>query len=331
MGNKRELYLHIGVHRTATTAIQAIMKKNWTLLRDAGILYPLGVQRHIGVFNNIFSGRTTARKVALDLVKRADSQTVPIHALVMSDEAVSTRQDLSPLAGFAEHFHVKVIFAMRRQDLWLESWWAQNVKGQWDPKFCHMSWPDFLARRKDFHWIDYAGYIARIEEVFGAGSVVPYVFERRQMPDGPIAAFCRQFGFDGWNALEPAGGENISLCPDMSEFVRHLPFIDAPMGLRLKLIEFAEAVNKDIRRGQTSNLLIPHDLRADIMAEYGPGNQAIARRFFGRDDLFLDPLPATSEAVAVPSLPADPAVLMEKMVAPYMRELVRHFAQPKDK
>lgn len=332
MTDRPQLYLHIGAHRTATTAIQAVMKKNWSRLRDAGILYPLGVQRHIGVFNNIFSGRTTVDHVAQDLIKRAEGQPVPIRAMVMSDEAVCTRRDLSPLADFGKHFDVKVIFGMRRQDLWLESWWAQNVKGQWDPNFCHTAWPEFLARRDEFHWIDYDRYIGRIEQVFGAGSALPYAFERGQMPEGPIAAFCRQFGFTDTRGLEMAGGENISLCPDMSEFVRYLPFIDAPMSLRLKLIEFAEVVNKDIRRTQDSTLLIPHDLRREIMAEYAPGNRNIAQRFFGREDLFFDPLPGPEAPIAVPSLPPSPAELMETMVAPYMRELVRHFAQAdKDK
>ncbi|MCG6112794.1 MAG: hypothetical protein MEQ74_11510 [Paracoccus sp.] len=324
MTERRTLYLHIGVHRTATTAIQATMFRNWSRLRDQGYLYPLGVERHIGAFNSIFFGEMTTRQVARTVLARAESHPVPIHTVIMSDEDVSMRRDISVLRDFADYFDVKVIFAMRRQDLWLESWWAQNVKGQWDRRYCHMSWPEFMENRADFHWIDYERYIRHIEAVFGPGSVLPYVFERGQMPDGPIAAFCRQFGYEDFASLERAGGENISLTPEMSEFVRHLPFIEAPMDLRLQLISMAEAVDRDIRAQNPVTLMIPHEERVSIMAEYAPGNRAIARRFFGRDDLFLEPLPEATAPVVQPALPALPATLMHRLVGPFVAAMIEH-------
>ncbi|WP_411838005.1 hypothetical protein [Paracoccus sp. ME4] len=322
MSDRKTLYLHIGVHRTATTAIQATMFRNWKTFRDRGILYPLGVERHIGTFNNIFFGRTTAQAVATDLVQRAAAHPVPIHTVVMSDEDVSMRRDLSPLRAFADHFDVKVIFAMRRQDLWLESWWAQNVKGQWDRRYCHMPWPEFLDRRADFHWIDYAAYIDQIEQVFGAGSVKPYVFERGQMPRGPIAAFCEQFGFRDAASLVKAGGENISLTPEVSEFVRHLPLIDAPMQLRLRLIAMAEAVDRRVRTERPVTLMIPHDQRVAIMNQFEPGNRRIAQRFFGRDQLFLEPLPGADAPVTTPALPYGSTQVMTRLVSPFVSDMI---------
>lgn len=327
MTDRRTLYLHIGVHRTATTAIQATMFRNWTTLRDSGFLYPLGVERHIGTFNNIFSGKTTSRQVAADLVERANRHPVPIHTLVLSDEDVSMRRDISALRDFAEFFDVKVIFAMRRQDLWLESWWAQNVKGQWDRRYCHMSWPDFMRNRANFHWIDYARYIGHIEDVFGKGSVCPYVFERGQMPDGPVAAFCRQFGYNEGASLQKAGGENISLTPEVSEFVRHLPLIDAPMQLRLRLISMAETVDRQVRSEKPVTLMIPHSERVQIMQEYAPGNLQVAQQFFGRDELFFDALPDADQPVVTPVLPQDSGVLMDRLVSPFMGDLIRRMSK----
>ncbi|WP_405402356.1 hypothetical protein [Paracoccus sp. Ld10] len=327
MNKRRTLFLHIGVHRTATTAIQATMFKNWTRLRDEGYLYPLGVERHIGTFNNIFFGNTTAKDVSKTLLARAESHPVPIHTLIMSDEDVSMRRDISALRDFADDFDVKVIFAMRRQDLWLESWWAQNVKGQWDRRYCHMSWPDFMQNRGDFHWIDYDRYIRHIEDVFGEGSVQPYVFERQQMPDGPIVAFCQQFGFPDGASLDRAGGENISLTPEVSEFVRHLPLIDAPMDLRLRLIAMAEGVDRKIRAENPVTLMISHDQRLEIIREFAPGNSRVAHRFFGRSDLFLEPLPQPSQPVVTPELPRYSGPLVNRLVAPFFAEIIRGFSK----
>lgn len=63
-GNRRTLYLHFGVHRTATTAIQATMFANRDTLRRSGFLHALGVKRHIGLFNSIFAGKQSVAHVA---------------------------------------------------------------------------------------------------------------------------------------------------------------------------------------------------------------------------------------------------------------------------
>lgn len=322
---KKDLYLHIGVHRTATTAIQATMFKNWKWLKDRGYLYPLGVERHIGTFNNIFRGKVQTRRIAAELAKRADAHDRPIHTLIMSDEDVSMRPDIRMLAPFSEYFNVKIIFGMRRQDLWLESWWAQNVKGQWDKALCHISWPDFIADRQRFHWINYDRYLTHLEGIFGQENIRPYVFEKQQMPNGPIAAFCRQFGLENIAGMKPGGGSNISLSPEVSEFVRHLPLIDAKMDLRLGLIDMAETVDRKIRAENPATLLLPYAERVQIMQEYAPGNAAVAQRYFGRDDLFFDPLPAADAPIATPKLPERPEEVMTRLVAPFIQELVRRW------
>lgn len=320
---KKDLYLHIGVHRTATTAIQATMFKNWNWLKNQGYLYPFGVERHIGMFNNLFRGAVKPHAFAADLAKRVDSHDAPIHTVVMSDEDVSMRSDISILAPFVEFFNVKIIFAMRRQDLWLESWWAQNVKGQWDRELCHMPWPEFIANRQRFHWINYDYYLKHLENIFGLENIRPYVFEKMQMPEGPIAAFCRQFGLENAASMEPAGGSNISLSPEVSEFVRYLPLIEAKMDVRLALIDMAEAVDRSIRAEKPATLLIPHSERRVIMDEYAAGNAAVAYRYFGRDELFLEALPPADAPVAIPRLPDRPEDVMTRLVAPFLQELVR--------
>lgn len=323
---KRTLFLHIGSHRTATTAIQSTMFANREFLRRQGVLYPLGVQKHIGLINRIFGGQTTASAAAAMLNERADAQDLPIHTVVLSDEAISKRRDLTPLSALQEQFEVKVVVAMRRQDLWLESWWAQNVKGQWDRELCHVSWPDFLADRARFHWIDFDRYINHAEAVFGKGSVLPYVFERGQMPEGPVAAFMKQIGVERAAKMRPAGGDNISLSPTMSEFLRHLPLIDAPMKFRLELISMAERVDKQLG-GQKTKLMIPHEERLQILAEYEKGNSRIAKRFFDRDQLFFDPVPGPDEPVVVPALPGTSEETMNSLVTPYLNELVGFIAR----
>ncbi|MFC2970589.1 hypothetical protein ACFOES_21030, partial [Acidimangrovimonas pyrenivorans] len=156
----RKLVLHIGAHRTATTAIQKTLRSNFEVLLRQGVLYPFGVNKHFSLFQRLFAGKLDPVELAADIKRRAENKPAEIHTVILSDEAVCKRPDLSLLAPLREHFDVKVIYALRRQDLWLESWYLQNVKGQWDSDFSHLSFDEFMARWEAdvFHWIDYDRY-----------------------------------------------------------------------------------------------------------------------------------------------------------------------------
>ena len=190
----RKLYLHVGVHRTGTTSTQRFLKDNFVPLLTKGYLYPFRVKRHDGQIRRLVKGEMSVHDFALDLERRADSQQFPINSIVISDEDMSLIQDFSLFAGLDDMFDVKVVVSLRRQDLWLESWYLQNIKWQWNPGLAHLSFAEFFKRRADFFWIDYATRFSHFEDVLGAGSVVAGVFEKGDMPQGPIQAAPQQHG-----------------------------------------------------------------------------------------------------------------------------------------
>jgi hypothetical protein len=317
----RTLYLHIGTHRTATSSIQAFLHANFSAPGQRGVLYPLGVKRHVGLMNAIFSGQRTVDDVARDLDRRAGARRSPVQSLILSDEDICTRRDLSVLAGLRAFFNVKVVFCLRRQDLWLESWYLQNVKWQWNPNLSHISFDAFLDCRDEFHWADYRRYVDHLEQVFGQGNVLLSVFERGQMPAGPVAAFCELVGIGVLDGLTAPPHSNSSHSPLVSEFMRRLPLDEAPPAVRGMLERACAAVDEALEKTpeEASPLLMPHDRRRAILDEHAEGNAALARRYFGRDRLFLDPLPPADATVARLALPADSEALMTRLVAPFVR------------
>ena len=321
------LYLHIGTHRTATSSIQAFMLANWEALLARGIFHPLRIARHSALFNAIFAGRRSVKEVSLDLRSRAGKHPHDIHSIVLSDEDVCMRSDLSVLAEFREHFDVKVIFALRRQDLWLESWYLQNIKWQWDKALSHLTLAQFMDRAEDFHWAHYDRLLTQLEALFGQDNVLTYVFEKGQMPDGPVAAFCDRIGLTDLTGLTPAPHVNSSHSPGIAEFVRCLPLDEAPDKFRVRLENAIKAVDQTLLHpdGAPSSLLIDHATRMRILADHAEGNANIARRYFGRDQLFLEPVPAAEAPLAAMNLPADSAVLMRDYVAPMIRGLIRQY------
>lgn len=319
----RTLYLHIGTHRTATTSIQGFLHANRAGLLRQGVLYPYGVRRHFAQINALFDGTQDARTLAADLEGRAARQRLPVHTLILSDEDICTRRDLSPLAGLAQRFRLRVIFALRRQDLWLESWYLQNVKWQWNPELSHCSLAGFLARREQFFWADYNACVTHLEQVFGRENLRLMVFERAQMPQGPVAAFCTLAGIDPAR-LTPAVHDNASVSPLVAELMRRLP-LDAAAPPQRRLLERA-FIRVDAELAKTpqeaARLLLDPAQRQEIMAEHAAGNRALAKRHFGRAELFREPLPPPQAPLARMKLPDDSGELLDRLIAPFLRALV---------
>ena len=321
---RRTLHIHIGAHRTATTSTQAFLKQNFSPLQAKGYFNPLAAGRHFVFMNRLFSGAASADEIAQDIVTRADSKPHEIRHIVLSDEDVCMHRDLTPLAGFRAHFDVRIVFSMRRQDLWLESWHQQNVKWQWNPALAHLTFDAFLARRREFFWIDYDRVLRHLEALFGAEALSLIVFEKGQMPEGPVVAFCEAIGLTDRTGLKPAPHSNTSLTTRMSEFMRTLPLDEFPGPERRLWEQACRVVDTEMRAqaGRQSNLLMDSATRRAVVAEYAASNAAVARRFFDREALFLEPLPPEDAPLAVQTLPDDSYETIRTFVAPMLRAIV---------
>lgn len=318
----RRLYVHIGNHRTGTTSIQEFMYAHREALWDRGILYPNATRRHLGLIDGIFE-KGNAAKIAADLEQKAASRDC--HTIVMSDEDVCKRGDLRPLAALGERFEVRPVFFLRRQDLWLESWFSQNVKWQWDAELAHMPWDAFLAGRERFHWIDYDRTVVRMEETFGADRVELAVFDRELMPEGPVAAFARIVGIEDPASFGKLPTLNYGYSPMMSEVMRRLPLDAAQPPLRGRINGACESVDRAWQRahGKLPKRIMDPAVRGEVMAGFESGNARLARRRFGRDALFAEALPGPETPWAPAALPGGEDRLMDEIVAPLLAELIR--------
>lgn len=320
---KKTLIFHIGAHRTATSSLQQFLFQNRAALKTAGILYPYKVRRHVELINKLFQKEKTPETVSKTLLARMAKHTPALDTVILSDEDICMRRNLNILAQFRAYFDVKIVFSLRRQDLWLESWFLQNIKWQWDPTLSHASFAEFMAQRERFHWIDYDGYLQHLEELFGRENIILNLFEKQQMPQGPIQMFCDSIGLEISDAFRQTRAVNPSFSPLMSEFVRHLPMDQASPKYRRVLTKACAEVDKTLHSGgKSSSLLLPHDERAQVQSAYAAGNRAVAQRYFDREELFFDPLPGPEVELANMQLPQDTEVLMQRFVTPVFEQLV---------
>ncbi|KKM95508.1 hypothetical protein LCGC14_1187500 [marine sediment metagenome] len=298
------------------------MKANFVNMQKKGYFHPFAAGRHFALMNRIFDGQITADEAGLDIEARADSKEHPIHSVVLSDEDICMRRDLSPLAGLRDRFDVKVVFVLRRQDLWLESWYQQNVKWQWNPALAHLSFPEFFARRDEFFWIDYDAMMHKLGGLFGADNIICLSFERPQMPEGPVAAFCDAIGLTDRAGFAPAPHTNVSLSPLMTEFMRTLPLDEIPPKQRRVFEQACAEADKQItgQSGPQSTLFLDPESRAALMRDHAPGNAALARRL-NRETLFTQPLPPADAPLAPQRLPQDSYALQRDFTGPFLRAL----------
>ncbi|MEL6646090.1 MAG: hypothetical protein AAFQ05_00065 [Pseudomonadota bacterium] len=322
----RKLYIHIGAHRTATSAIQWYLKANSNRLLKRRFFYPFNTRRHNVLFNEIFAHKRSVDDVCAQINTRISSRKGEIESVILSDEDISMRANLKPLLAFKKYFDVKIVYCLRRQDLWLESWYFQNIKWQWQRHLSHLSFDDFLRHQEEFHWIDYRAYVTQLEELFGRENVMLSVFERGQMPEGPVTHFAKMVGIPKLDGLKPIPPSvNQSLTPVMTEFLRHLPLDDADPNIRSHWVKAAHSLEEELKptfnEAQKSSLLMTLEQREKCLARYADSNAWIAQRYFERDKLFFDPLPAADAVLANGALPQDRDAFLADYMHPYVRAL----------
>ena len=314
----KRLYLHVGVHRTGTTSIQRFLRANFAPLLEKGYLYPFGVARHNAVVGRLRYGVLEFADFARDLHRRMDAKSA--HSVIVSDEDISNIADIARFGVLAQHFEVRVVVSLRRQDLWLESWYLQNLKWQWNPTLAHVTLDEFYERRAEFFWVDYAARLAEYEAVFGPGSVIAGVFEEADMPEGPIAAFLAMVGIMDRSGFGPLLHQNSSLTARTTEFMRHLPLDEMQDRDRRVFERAAAALDKDIRTNG-SKLILPYARRLQVLTEHQAGNAQVAARYFKREALFRDALPPGDAPLADVALPEGSDELLRDFVVPYLRAL----------
>ncbi|MFT4151058.1 MAG: hypothetical protein QM656_12745 [Paracoccaceae bacterium] len=322
----RSLYLHLGAPCTGAAAFQAFLKRNRKPLAERGILSPDGDDAHACGLDALLRGEVTATALADSIeMQIADTRgNAEVRAVVLSDGQSIMRRDQAPLAALAERFVVRPIYVLRRQDLWLESWFRQNAIRRWNSDLAQASFPEFLSHRSDFHWINYDRTVRRLDALFDARNVILPVFETAHMPDGPLAALAQAIGLEDLDGLDMTDRGDAGLSPLMTEFMRSLPLDRLTAAARLRVERACRVADAELMQSLSqSNFYMDHSTRRAVMADYQDGNAGLARRRFGRAELFAEPLPAADAPLAMQNLPAGSYDLVRLVVAPVLAELAR--------
>lgn len=304
------------MHRTGTTRLQDRLAEGRAALADQGLRYPGEGKNHQDLAWALHRGRAGAAEARRLL---DDGAPEAPRLVVLSGEDFFIHQDLTWARRLARDLPVSVRVYLRRQDDWLNSWYNQHVKWPFDRAKSRMGPRRFLRRIDDVHWLDFETVLGRWADALGEANVEVKVVERGGVED-VSADFLDRIGADPARLPDENARANDSLPVHVLEIARHMGVYDMDNGERNRL---NEALRKALAHHATqAKTVFSVKDRNALLDRYEAGNAAVARRFLGRETLFLKPRPDPDEPhFTFPDL--DRQTLLREWIAPLVRELAR--------
>ncbi len=305
------VYLHIGLTKTASSSLQAFLTDNRDVLGQHDIAYPdFGYPlRNAGSKKN---ARFLAEPVIDENGKKSFKIPAPHYAegldktaelakkcgrIILSDEDIwrygARRQGFWP--QFKQDLDkrgldVLIIVYLRRQDLWLQSHWEQNIKAYNTSR----TFPEFLekADRRGLNY-DFGAYLDELAGIFGKEDICVRVFEKGQFKgeEGSIYSdFLDIFGLtcDGFRIGQEY--RNLSLRGSGLEVQRLINEVPGANSHKSKLISNA-LLNLPAQEKTTMFPGGAEEQKA-FLANFDESNSHVAREYLGREDgrLFYEPV-----------------------------------------
>jgi hypothetical protein len=296
-----KIILHIGTHKTATTALQNTLRANSRVLAEYNLVYPkVGKSHwHHGLVPN-WSAMPKAYCVPggahIGLQKLVRDYADTDSTVFISSEEFSritaleslglVRQILSPFES------IKVIVTLRFQWQFLQSVYLEISK-----KRSPMRPSQFVRNALDSGiceglWIDYNGLLRQLETVFDPNEITVFDFENiSNSPLGVIGTFLDYIGIKEFERISShtvsKGGSNISPQP-LASWMANL--LSEPSVASSRLVDLASScLTREYGQGVTTsiftrseyNMLFNHFAKLNSsllprLAEQGPSCSLIA-------------------------------------------------------
>ncbi|MBZ0294051.1 MAG: hypothetical protein K8L99_15930 [Anaerolineae bacterium] len=310
--SKRKLYLHIGYHKTGTTAIQTALVQENQLFLDHGYHYPqTGLQGrgHANLAWEVRHFRRFSRVngTLADVIKNIERVAAP-RVIISSEEFCKcNRAEIESLAQTLQDYDVMVIIYLRRQDQLLQSLWAQVTKtGHQIDSFPdwinslndgQTSIPD-LAEERVIPPLNYAAAVADWASAFGQENIRVRPYERSQLNPNILIDFMQICDLEDTSWVPAVGESNVTPGIKTLETIRYLATkmkdsLSSDMGdhnrfYAVFINTLRETANGIGWNDQKLSLITP-EIYQQVMTLFAEGNREVARTYLDREELFLEP------------------------------------------
>ncbi|WP_279167523.1 hypothetical protein [Pseudoalteromonas distincta] len=280
---KKKLYIHIGTGKTGTTAIQDFMLINQDNLESNGILYcktgRTGNNHHLLCQNFKRTDKVTQNTILNNLILlNQEILESACHKFIISSEYFPGLT-LEEIKSFCSMFDVAVIplVYLRRQDEYIESWYAQVVKAY------HVNYSVYELK-DELYRANILNYLELIENWEKASEcVIVRVYEKESFYKGNIFddfLFALDINFDSEYTL-PTRKSNLSILRNQIQLKKALASISTETEQRI----LSQPISID---NFDEKYFMSPSSRESILDEFRPMNEQIAKKYLGRKALFIN-------------------------------------------
>ncbi|WP_286828362.1 MULTISPECIES: hypothetical protein [Kordiimonas] len=292
------VYLHIGIFKTGSSALQVFFARNAAKLKDQGLIYPQSASVSNARRGLITSGNGSSLALALKQGAPAENRgeqlawfgetlvSAKSHGILLSSEIfcdlpVDAFQTLKSICH--EHgMQLQVIAFVREQASYMESLYIQQVKRR---HITSLPEPYIRDRYPKARHLKYHAFLSSLSDTVGAENLKV----RDYGAEDVIAAMCEIMGLEPDNLERPPKKINISL-----------PYFLVPMFLELNKMDPNKSFSDQVVRNQSQlqqhataerRTLLSPDLQQEIRGYFADENKRLSQAFFGGAEIFNKPLP----------------------------------------
>lgn len=224
----------------------------------------------------------------------AELEQISYNKIILSSEDLCTlpQEKILQIQDYLKDYDVFIVTYMRRQDQRLQSAWSEKIKSIKDDTVW-LSFSDyFLHADYEFPYYDYYAIIQKWCGIFGKSKIIVRVLEKKQLQGTLFHDFLTTCEIRNPEQYEDADDMNLS--PGIKTIVINQELkkrlqgkLDKGAMLRFyfSIRDYADSAGWN--RDKWS--FIDQDLHQKIMTTYKASNEKVAREFFGRDELFIEP------------------------------------------
>lgn len=325
---KPKIFLHIGMDKTGTTAIQQFFHGNRDELINHGLLYPqtgsqgiahYGLSQVLGFYHGKKKASEESEFKELAREFKHELEKSNAHTVLFSSEFFMISkpvQSIEMIRLFFSAYDIKIIIYLRRHDSWWESVYNQAVKTvtnpPWGRGFEHFI--NFQKKRNPRRG-NYRLLIDTWANVFGKENIIVRPYESQQNQPNMIGDILKTIGFQSLTQqMEIVSARTNESLPSFTlSLIDAFQRADIDPHIRNHLIKHSSSIPKS---SGPSVSVIPPLLRRQLVDENLPDYEYIAKNYLGRKNgkIFHDPLPDPDEAWQAPRQ-ANLANIVEQTVA----------------
>ncbi len=302
----RQIYIHIGMHKTGTTSLQRFLYNNHDALLRHGLHYPRLPETEYAYYQHVSKVLHLNEEPArfFDFINKSLQERPGASLLISSEylDKVRHLQRRNVLLEQLSHLQatgriIKIIVYLRRQDDFVQSLYQTSVR---NPKsLSTKTFEEFLALH--YPALNYFDMLEGLAKVFGADNLVVRIYEKTHLLNGSIIDdFLEIFDIRdlaGFKALPHYA--NRSYSAGVIEYIRQTNRYrnEADQLDLFRLLHAAIPEELLFKKPSEPYHYLSDRQRIDLLKDFAASNRRVAEKYLGRADgkLFSEYTPSGAD------------------------------------